>query len=244
MVLVVVGAVVAVAVAYFVRPYITPLEVIPSPGVEDPLVTCRGIRAVRYSQLVDPPSIDEVDHPAVDALRAELRDPGGAPMPRGDWVVINIGDDQAAFAALTPDEFGYARFERSGGEWKWDGSGWGRPCKPTLVLPSRLERVEVRVDPDSPLSPDSMTIDLLVTEAGCASGREMGRALRGPQVVETETSVLVGFAVVPPLALSVDCPANPCTRVTVELSRPLGRRTIYDGTHFPPKRLAAVSEGE
>ena len=65
----------------------------------------------------------------------------------------------------------------------------------------------------------------------------MGGALLDPQVVETDTSVLVAFAVVPPIALTVTCQGNPSTPVTVELSQPLGRRTIYDGLYFPPKPL-------
>ena len=50
-----------------------PLAVIPDLNEEDPLVSCPGTPPVRYSQMIDPPSIDDVDHPAVDVLRAELR---------------------------------------------------------------------------------------------------------------------------------------------------------------------------
>ena len=243
-VLVAVGVALAVAVTYIVRPYIILLEVIPALDVEDPLVTCRGIPPVRYSHLMDPPSIDDIDHPAVDALRAAVRTPGTRSMPKGEWVVLSIDDDLATFAALSPDDFGVAHFKRRGDSW-WVGvTRGGRPCEPVVPLPSRLGRVEVRLDPDSPLSPDSMTIDLLVTERACASGREMGRALRGPQVVETDTSVLVAFAVVPRIALSATCQGNLPTPVTVELSHPLGRRTIYDGLYFPPKPLATALEDE
>ena len=105
----------------------------------------------------------------------------------------------------------------------------GRPCEPTLALPAGLGRVEVRLDPDSPLNPASRTIDLLVTEAACAGGREMGDALEGPQLVETDTAVLVAFAVVPVSARVVTCQGNPSTPVSIELSKPLDRRTIYDG---------------
>ena len=70
----------------------------------------------------------------------------------------------------------------------------------------------------------------------------MGDAFRGPQVVETDTSVLVAFAVVPPVALTVTCQGNPSTPVTVELSQPLGHRTIYDGVYVPPKPLDPTVE--
>ena len=62
-------------------------------------------------------------------------------------------------------------------------------------------------------------------------------------MVETDTAVLVAFAAIPVSAGVVTCPGNPSTPVTIELSKPLGRRTIYDGLYFPPKPLGAAVEG-
>ena len=89
--------------------------------------------------------------------------------------------------------------------------------------------------------PEDTAIHLLATEWGCASGREMGDALRGPQVIETDDAVLVAFAVVP-VAGGATCPGNPSTAVTVELSAPLGERMVYDGLHFPPKPLVTSAD--
>lgn len=75
------------------------------------------------------------------------------------------------------------------------GEASGRPCEPAVPLPAGLARVEVRLDLDSMPGADDTAIDVLVTERGCASGREMGDAL--PQVIETDDAVLVAFAVVP-----------------------------------------------
>ena len=158
-----------------------PLDVIPDLDVEDPLVSCPGTPAVRYSQMIDPPSIDEVDHPAVDALRDELDAPGGETLPRGRWVVISIDEDRATFAALADDGFGVAGVERRGDEWVFAGEASGRPCEPAVALPAGLARVEVRLDPNSMPDAADTTIDLLVTERRCASGREMGDALKGPR---------------------------------------------------------------
>ncbi len=235
-------AAVCVSVSYTPQPPSGPLDVIPDLDAEDPLVTCRGIPSVRYSQLVDPSSIDDVDHPAVDALRAELEAPGGEPMPRGRWVVISIEDDEATFDALSSEESGYARFKRYGDKWVLAGMGSGRPCEPVVVLPEGLNWVEVRLDPESAPSPDSTTIELFVTEVACASGREMGDALQGPQVVETDTSVLVAFAAIPLSARVVNCQGNPSTPVSIKLSQPLGQRTIYDGLYVPPKPLGEDTE--
>ena len=230
-------AAVCVSVSYTPQAPEGPLQVIPDLDAEDPLVTCIGIAPVRYSRWIDPPSIDHVDHPAVDALRAELEAPGPEPLPLGDWVVISIGDTQATFAALFPDGMGHAKFRGGGDRWRLGSYGLGPPCEPTVVLPEGLNRVVTNLDPDSLPGPDSTTIDLLVTEAACANGREMGDALQGPQVVETETAVLVAFAATPLADREVDCPGNPYSPISVELSQPLANRTIYDGLYVPPKPL-------
>ena len=229
-----------------------PLDVIPDLDVDDPLVSCWGTPAVRYSQLIDPPSIDEVDHPAVDVLRAELDTPGGEPLPRGRWVVISIDDDNATFAALPDGGFGVAdverrsdqwtflaSVERRGDRWIFSGEASGPPCEPAVPLPAGLAHVEVRLH--SMPGPTETKINVLVTEQGCAGGRVMGEALRGPQVIETDEAVLVAFAVVP-IAGGATCPGNPATAVTVELSEPLGQRRIYDGLYYPPKLLVAVAD--
>ncbi len=112
-----------------------PLKVIPDLDVEDPLVSCPGTPAVRYSQLINPPSINDVEHPAVDVLRTELDTPGGGPLPRGRWVVINIDDDRAVFAALTPGGFDTATIERRGDRWTFTGEASGHPCEPAVAMP-------------------------------------------------------------------------------------------------------------
>ena len=218
-----------------------PLDVIPDLDVEDPLVSCPGTPPVRYSQMINPPSIDVIDHPAVDVLRAELRNPGGEPLPRGRWVVISIDSDQAVFAALSPGGFGVAGIERRGDRWIFEGEASGQPCEPAIPLPPGLARVEVLLDPDSMPGVGDTAIDVLVTEQGCAGGREMGDALRGPEVVETDTAVVVAFAVVPVAGMNT-CEGNPATAVTIELSEPLGQRWVYDGLFFPPKPLVAVAD--
>ncbi|MCY4135211.1 MAG: hypothetical protein OXG30_09915 [bacterium] len=223
------------------QPPAGPLDVIPDLAVEDPLVSCAGTPVVRYSQLIDPPSIDEVHHPAVDALRAELDADVDEHLPRGRWVVISINDHSATFAALWGDSFGVAGVERRGDRWIFSGHASGLPCEPVIPLPPGLARVEVQLDIDSMPGPADTTIDVLVTEQGCASSRVMGDALRGPQVIETGEAVLVAFAVVPVAGMAT-CPDNPSAAVSVELSRPLGERWVYDGLHFPPKPLTATGD--
>lgn len=213
-----------------------PLKVIPDPTVADPLVVCRGVPPVPFSAHVNPLPIDEVDHPAVDVLRIEIESPAVEPLPSGDWFVIKIDEDNAWFVAIDPDHGGTARFKRYGDAWGLATWGGGSRCNPMVPLPEGLRRVSVHLDPDALPNPEDTSIKLLVTESRCANGRAMGDALMGPQVVETDEAVLVAFAVIPVYGI-VTCPGNPSTSVTIELSQPLGQRTLYDGLHVPPKPL-------
>lgn len=97
------------------------------------------------------------------------------------------------------------------------------------VYPPGLSVVTWELDPAFPTPGASdIEVHVLATELGCANGREMGDALRGPQVLETETQVIIVFAVEPVVG-GADCPGNPSTPVTVELSQPLGDRELVDG---------------
>ena len=109
-------------------------------------------------------------------------------------------------------------------------------CENRVVLPPGLAHVAVHLNPAAMPAPADTSIWLLVTEAGCTSGRKMGDALRGPQVVETDDAVVVAFAVVPYVGMA-NCPDNPDAHVTVELSRPLGARDLLHGVLVPPEPI-------
>ncbi len=219
------------------------LEAIPQAELADPLVECSNGVALPSSQFARLPSIDEVDHPVVDRLRPELEALSGDSTTDRRWVVIEIGTYRATFAALSSagsTSVGFERRDHRSDRWRRAGDAWESPCAPMVPLPPGLARVEVHLDPESPPEPDSTSIDLLVTEQGCANGRAMGDALRGPQVVETDEAVLVAFAVAP-IGGGATCPGNPSAAVAVELSAPLGERGLFDGLYNPPRRLAVES---
>ncbi len=229
-------AAVCVSVTVTPEPPSGPLKVIPEPGENDPLVSCSGLPPVPYSTLINPPSISTVDHPAIEALRAEL---GVGMVELGAdarWGVIAIAEDRADFAGLSPDGFGTVTFERRGDRWILAGSSQGSSCDAVVALPEGLGQVAVRLDPDSLPEPADTVINLLVTEMACSSGRQMGDALLGPQIVETDTLVLVAFAVVP-VSGTAACAGNAPSSVTIELSQPLGDRILLDGLSLPPQPL-------
>ncbi|WP_420624947.1 hypothetical protein [Candidatus Poriferisodalis sp.] len=235
---------VCVDVSYRPEPPSGPLDIVPLVSADDPLVVCRGIGSVRYSRLVNPLSVDEVDHPAVEALRDELRSPSPEPLPTGDWSVMRIDDDRITFAIVEGDVIvGRASFRLAGERWVLSGFGGpNRPCEALVALPPGLAHVEVHLDPGSLPQPADTSIHLQVREIDCAGGREMGDALQGPQVIETEDSVLVAFAVIP-VSGGATCPGNPSTRVTVELSQPLGERALLNVVRVPPAPIEVRPDG-
>ena len=97
-----------------------------------------------------------------------------------------------------------------------------------LVFPPGLAPVRWELDPAfaTPQASDT-TIQVLATEIDCASGRDMGDALRGPEVLETESEVVIAFAVVPVVG-GADCQGNPSTPVAVTLDAPLADRILRD----------------
>lgn len=229
------AALVCVDLHYSPEPPSGPLDIIPLVNANDPLVECRGIGTVRYSRLVDPLSVDEVDHPAVEVLRAEIEAPSPEPLPAGDWSVMRIDDDRATFAIIEGNVIaGRASFRLVGDRWVLSGYGSaGRPCESRVPLPPGLGHVRVHLDPNTLPRSASTSIFLLVNEIGCSNGREMGNALQGPQVIETDEAVLVAFAVIP-VTGAATCPGSPSTAVTVKLSRPLGERALLNGALMPP----------
>lgn len=97
-------------------------------------------------------------------------------------------------------------------------------------MPGGLGRVDWRLDRAFPRpGPDSTEIHLRVTERDCASGQAMGDRLLGPQIVETDQSVVVAFAAIAQYD-GQDCQGNPSTSVTVTLPSPLADRDLVDGT--------------
>ena len=228
---------VCINVIYSPEPPSGPLALIPDLEAEDPLVTCRGIPPVPYSRFNNPVPIDQVDHPAADALRTLVQERGVWELPDGSWQVINIDEESVTFAVSTSAGFGSAVFERTSRDnWVIVGTSNRESCEPVVILPDGLNRVALRLDPDALPNPEDRAVAVLATETECASGREMGDALLGPQVIETDDAVLLAFAAISPVG-PADCPGNPSTSVTIQLSQPLGQRTLYDGLYVPPKPL-------
>jgi len=87
-----------------------------------------------------------------------------------------------------------------------------------------------------PPKPKSRFIAVAVHEGGCASGRNPLPHLGDPEVISTKRAVVVTLRIDPPEGLQL-CPANPIGHLRVNLSKPLGKRKLYDGADKPARRV-------
>jgi hypothetical protein len=87
--------------------------------------------------------------------------------------------------------------------------------------------------PEADLSPQSTSIDVLVREMECASGRSADERIMDPEVGLGDEEVVITFRVTL-RGGDQDCQGNPATPYTVELGEPLGERSLLDGAHDPP----------
>lgn len=153
------------------------------------------------------------------------------------WVVLAETRTTAEVAVGTwtaegPGEDGeIVELEKDGG--KWDASGWGG-CSLTPVLPRGQQWVELSAGTD--LDRSSKDLSLGVVEIACNSGRDPRPFLNEPTVVETDKSVTVSWTSKDNLAASTCLGVSPFPK-TVRLSRPLGDRTLYDGSTWPATRI-------
>lgn len=168
-----------------------------------------------------------------DAIRSFLESGEGGYWPQDGWLILHRTDDQIVlvhFDGTAPEPTVALMYvENDADEWRWAGSSMGGECPLEVMLPVWLNAVDWRLDPSAePPTSDSTTIHVLVTERACASGQAIGERLLGPQVIVTDTEVLIAFAA-QALGGPQDCPGNPETPVTIELSGPIGPRVVANG---------------
>lgn len=124
---------------------------------------------------------------------------------------------------------------------RWLDESDDQGCNPRVVYPEGMAPMHAVLDPAfPPPNADTTTIHLIVHEQACASGQLPGDRLLEPQVIETDTEVLLGFGAVRVVG-GAGCAGNlGGTPLTIELASPLGERTIADGTYLPPRPITNV----
>jgi hypothetical protein len=215
-----------------------PLEVIVVPDRDgtippDTVVSCSGPQFTVSELDAAVPVRDYGDPHLLGELDAFLDTPEGQYWPQDDWYVLTDDADGLTVISADPHGAAFMTFEATRVGWSWAGaSGYGK-CRPRVSLPDGLGEVRWRLDPAfEPPTPESSEIHVLVSEQACVSGQAMGDRLVGPQVVETDWTILVAFAAIN-LPGAHNCPGNPTTPIAVPLPSALGDRNLRDGLVVP-----------
>lgn len=167
----------------------------------------------------------------------------GVAVKDAPWFVLNQSAQQVDIAVGTWTADGPGRdamvvdLRWRDGRW-WPG--WGN-CILARVPPPGYEWATVSRGPRG-LDKSSPTVTVTVYEDQCTSGRDPSAYLHHPLVVERDTSVVVYWTTtpyVPAPGTGVACPAVAVPR-QITLSRPLGDRTVLDGSRWPPAPIGSI----
>lgn len=189
------------------------------------LIACDG--PPFSASLLNRPADDELAaHPAAAFFRSMNVDDAGMyePVMEGWWMVADQMTQVWFIGRLTDEWFEYYRVDFGPEGWTSHRSG---ECTmwPGLAMGDLSGAIWELDSSAAPLVPSSTSVDLLVTEIECTGGAPVDDRLLRPAVIYGPESVLIIVAAVR-LADAGDCPANPPTRVRVELREPLGDRTV------------------
>ena len=214
------------------------LAVLPQAG-GDSLLTCDE-EPFPASALDNPVPLATFDHPAARAMIPFLdgqvsAEPDAQTDTGSPWIVLSAGTERALFAKYGESIEVSALATSSGGV--WEVNGWTFGCDLKVGLPNGLGRVIIFVDPSRPFDDEASSINVLVSELTCTGGQTMGNRLLGPQVVETDTQVILAFAAISRPVETFDCPTNPFKAVTIPLGQPLAGRQVVNGMQLPPGPL-------
>lgn len=162
-----------------------------------------------------------------DAMQPFLQSEEGPSWPQEGWHILHEEEKTVIVVAREPTGVSFMTLERRGGTWEWAGASGAQAC-PLRLDPGKFNTVEWVLDGPPP-QPDDTSFAVLATERECVSGQPMGDRLLGPEIVITETEVLLAFAATPPPGRDQNCQGNPTDRVEVELPEPIGDRDIRNG---------------
>ena len=207
--------------------------VAPPPIAADQLqLTCGSPLAFAPAALSALPGAEQADHPAAEALRQLLK--GDSPPSRPGWRVVVLSDIHALF--LLPGlpvegvDYWSAEFETRGGAWTYVRSG---QCELRPVFEG-IVAASWDLAPGEKLRADTTTLNVLVTERSCSSGRTPeGRIVPAAVIYEPDSVTLI-FGV-KPLPGAQTCQGAPPAAVSLELREELGNRELFDGSVFPPE---------
>jgi hypothetical protein len=152
-----------------------------------------------------------------------------------EWFTAESTDDRLTLFGVplgeTPDgapPYANATFERDGDTWRPEG--WGQ-CRVEVSSPGYGVAHWV-LDPTIDPASSGTELHVLINERECASGEPpVGREIL-PVVLEEPGSITI-TVLVEPVSGGAECPSNPWHPITIDLSEPVGGRSLFDSSVAP-----------
>jgi hypothetical protein len=187
--------------------------------------------------IVDQPGTAERnDDPRSLALRDHLLEPGEPHLlPETGWHLVGSDASQAEFIAKSDDGYTYVTLEPAEG--RWIVTGWGG-CNPALVMGGGTVAATWELAQEADVDATSTTIEVLVSERSCASGKPPDGRIVGPRIVIEASVIRIAFGITP-LPGDQECPGSPPAHVVVDLGQPIGDRVLSDFGIWPPVNVWA-----
>ena len=211
---------------------VTPAASGEPPGLAG-MLACTGTDVAFPIAVLDEPPLAELGPNApASALRAVLGTETATELglPEHGWRTAITGAAAVTFVAPRGATWAFATTApAAGADWQfWEGGH----CDLAVRLPASVGYATWRLDRAHPPDPSATSLSLLARETACAGGQAPGARMLAPIVVETDALVTIAL-VVRQVPGGADCPANPEVPVMVALPRPIGTRTLLDGSSFP-----------
>lgn len=207
-------------------------------SVTRPALTCGDPGQIFPPEALQGPGLAELGpDPAAEVLRAVVAEEGPG-FPASGWhrvidrpdsvTFVARGDAETAWWAVTVGELGGTL----------QATGYGQ-CNLGIVAPGGVSFARWWLDPDSPpVTPESTTIQILLREQACASGRPPEGRVLAPTIVTTGESIAIAIGVQQRPG-GQDCPGNPAFPLELELPDAVGGRELFDASEFPPRPVTS-----
>ncbi len=199
-------------------------------------LTCAGYSEINVpaNVLDQPPNAELGSSVQAQALHAFLTTPPQSGFPTQGWRVVSTASTRVDYLAPGRDGWSFVSVEDIENQGGWQASEYGR-CDLRVALPQGFGFASWEIDPDHPTQPDATSLTLLATERACASGKSMAGRLEAPIVLYAPDTVTIAL-VVRAEPGGQDCQGNSPEPVLVDLSEPLGSRSLFDGSSYPAQR--------
>ena len=200
-----------------------------------------GVRCATYgpafpvSALAGLPGAEFGLDAAANALREAIATYGSneVGLPEHGWYRPFEAPGQVLFVARTTAVTGWAMVALRAGERGWTLDEVGA-CDLRPTLPDGVTYADWWLDPAAPVpTATTTTLSLELMELSCTGGRSPEGRVLDPLVIYEERSILIAFAI-RDLPGGHDCPGNPAYAYVLELTEPLGDRTLLDASKVPP----------